>query len=178
MVLKPTMDYTELTFAVNELKKFDKKLKGRMERGLRTRLGGVAKGMDREVASINPLPPLSGFENDARGDTLDWDPIKTKILTRLSAGKGRAILLVHFEGSPNKRMFQISEFAGSRNNYTTPQGRAMIEQLEGRFKLVQGKGGRFGFRAFLKVQPELLREAENVINSFVDRFNRTRSADG
>lgn len=176
MVLKPTIDYTELTFVVNEMKKFDKKLKTRMERGLRTRLGGVAKGMDREVASINPLPPLSGFSNEARGDTLHWDPIQTKILTRLSAGRGRAILLVHFEGSPNKRMFQISEFAGSRNNYTTPQGRAMIERLEGRFKLVQGKGGRFGFRAFLNAQPELLRQAENVINEYVTEFNLRRRA--
>lgn len=175
MVLKPTIDYTELTFVVNEMKAFDKKLKGRMERALRTRLGGVAKAMDREVASINPLPPLSGFRNPARGDTLDWDPIQTKILSRLSAGKGKAILLVHFEGSPNKRMFQISEFAGSRGNSTTPQGRAMIEQLEGRFKLVQGKGGRFGFRAFLNVQPKLVREAEKVINEFVDRFNSTRN---
>ena len=175
MVFKPTIDYNEITLLVNQMKQFDKKLKLRMQKDLRTRLGGVAKGMDREVASINPLPPLSGFRNPARGDTLDWDPIQTKILSRLSAGKGKAILLVHFEGSPNKRMFQISEFAGSRGNSTTPQGRAMIEQLEGRFKLVQGKGGRFGFRAFLNVQPKLVREAEKVINEFVDRFNSTRN---
>jgi len=174
LVFKPTMDYDKLTTVVREMKKFDNKLKLQLQKELRTRLGGVAKQMDREVASINPLPPLSGFENPARGDMLDWNPIQTKILSRLSAGKGKAILLVHFEGSPNSRMFQISEFAGSRNNYTTPQGRAMIEQLEGRFKLVQGKGGRFGFRAFLNAQPELIRQAENVINEYITRFNLTR----
>ena len=174
MVFKPTIDYDKITSVVREMRKFDNKLKLRLQKDLRTRLGGVAKAMDREVASINPLPPLSGFANEARGDQLHWDPIKTKILSRLSSGKGRAILLVHFEGSPNQRMFQISEFAGSRNNYTTPQGRAMIEKLEGRFKLVDGKGGRFGFRAFLNVQPELVRTAEKVINEYITEFNLTR----
>jgi hypothetical protein len=87
---------------------------------------------------------------------------------------GRAIATIRVMGDSGgfAKLLSITELAGS----VTPggyskRGASMISVLQEDYPLV-GKGGRFVWKAWLKVRPEAVGLAIASINRFVEKFNR------
>jgi hypothetical protein len=60
---------------------------------------------------------------------------------------------------------------GSRSQGRTPQGRAMIENLNSRFPIRSGLG-RFAIPEWKKKQPDVERIARNILNKYSEKVNR------
>lgn len=165
-------DGIEIREFVNRLKEYDPKLKRRMQTEMRRKAKPFAEYIEQQVNQNAPAP-LSGLDYPAR-ERLDWDPIKAKIATSLSAGRGRAILAIKFIGTPNSRMFAITETAGSRSTGATPQGKVLIRELNERHELSGARkiGGRFGFKAFLEKIPDFRDTAVDIIDKYTRIFER------
>jgi hypothetical protein len=149
------------------LQSVDPKLKRAMAKDLRQGLGEVA---DNIVSDFPREAPLSGMS--AR-----WGRVSAKVVTNSMAKPGRALATISVSGEPDfARLLSITERAGSRSSGFTPYGQAMISNprggLQERFPL-DGKGGRFVFKAFRKQLPQAIAVAMASIDKFIDKFNRS-----
>lgn len=145
------------------LERVDPQLKRALAKDLRTGLGPTA---NKIVGDFPRRGPLSGMSSR-------WGTVSGKVVTNSMAKPGRAIATINVSGDPGfARLLSITERAGSRSAGFTPQGRAMITNLQSRFPL-DGKGGRFVFSSFRTHLPEAVGVALKAIDRFIDNFNRS-----
>jgi hypothetical protein len=171
-----TRDYIELNVEIPParlaevramLSRVDPKLKSALAKDLRSGLNPHAQGI---VSDFPKEAPLSGM--NAR-----WGRVSAKVSTNSMAKPGRALATINVSGERDfARLLSITERAGSRSNGFTPYGKAMISNARGglqeRFPL-DGKGGRFVFRAFRQRIPAMVDVALKSIDRFIDNFNRS-----
>jgi hypothetical protein len=160
------VDYKDLEFAIARAKRLDSNLRRKMQRDLRSKLGGVAKSVAGGVPSTGPLSGMSSR----------WGTAVGKVKTATGGKANKAIVMLSVSGPGFDRMLSITERAGSRSDGFTPSGMAMISNspkggLQERYPLVQGVGGRFVFKAFLEHQDELRRVSLSIIRDFIDDIN-------
>lgn len=154
----------------SEFRQLDKDVQKSTKDGIKKSIGSVTSRMQGEVQTLRPDAPMSGM---ASGSKLNqWRSPNVKPSLRLSAGAGKAVAQITASGkSGYKRMFAITERAGSRSSGFTTDGKRMIQVLEGRNKLVKGKGGRYVFRAFMKYRPLLHDTVQRELNGLARRVN-------
>lgn len=170
-MIRPEVDATRIKQLVMELKEIDPALARQLGKDLKSELTPFARSIQQEMPEESPL---SGMVHEGR---TGWSPAIVKVSATPGAGWGRSIARIVIEGKPRPAMLKIAEFAGS-SNYTRSfgPGRSLSRNLdEAGFPLVKGRGGRFGFAAYYKKQPEMLRIIQGVIDRFVnirnERFN-------
>jgi hypothetical protein len=167
-VIRPEVDALAIKRLVQELKDIDPGLGRQLGKDLKSELNPFASSIQREMPSDSPL---SGMAHDGR---TGWSPAIVKVSATPGAGWGRSIARIVIEGRPRPAMLKIAEFAGS-SNYTksTGPGRSLSRNLDrAGYPLVKGRGGRFGFAAYYRKQPEMLRIIQKVIDRFVDLTNK------
>jgi hypothetical protein len=166
-VIRPEVDANAIKRLVAELKAIDPGLARQLGKDLKSDLLPFASNIQREMPSESPL---SGMVHNGR---TGWSPAIVKVSATPGAGWGRSIARIVIEGKPKPAMLKIAEFAGS-SNYTksTGPGMSLVKALDRRYPLVKGRGGRFGFRAYYKKQPEMLAIIEKVIDRFVKMTNK------
>jgi len=167
-VLRPEIDAAVLKRLSAELKDIDPGLARQMTKDLKSGLVPFAESIQREMQQDSPL---SGMVHSGR---TGWSPAIVKVSATPGSGWGRSIARIVIEGKPNPAMLKIAEFAGSSNRTkSTGPGKSLIDNLDAKgFKLVKGRGGRFGFATYYKKQPEMLRIIEKVINDFIRLTNK------
>lgn len=167
-MIRPEVDANAIKRLVAELKEIDPGLARQLGKDLKSDLLPFASAIQSEMPSESPL---SGMVHNGR---TGWSPAIVKISATPGAGWGRSIARIVIEGKPNPAMLKIAEFAGSAN-YTksTGPGRSLIRNLDkAGYPLVKGRGGRFGFAAYYRKQPEMLAIIEKVIDNFVKLTNK------
>ena len=166
-MIRPEIDANAIKALVAELKDIDPKLARQLGKDLKSDLMPFASAIQREMPSESPL---SGMVHNGR---TGWSPAVVKVSATPGAGWGRSIARIVIEPKP-KPGLRIAEFAGS-SNYTksTGPGRSFIKNLDNAgFPLVKGRGGRFGFAAYYRKQPQMLAIIENVIDRYVKLTNK------
>jgi hypothetical protein len=166
-VIRPEVDATALKRLVMELREIDPGLARQLGKDLKSDLLPFASAIQSDMPSESPL---SGMAHSGR---TGWSPAIVKVSATPGAGWGRSIARIVIEGRPRPAALKIAEFAGS-SNYTqsTGPGRSFIENLDRRNPLVKGRGGRFGFAAYYRKQPQMLAIIEKVIDKFVKLTNK------
>ncbi len=152
------VDATELRKVLKVLKMVDPETAA----SLRKNLKGPLVPLAQQIASAVPQEaPLSGFAHN--GDTAYAAP-KGKV--SYTPGKGRSgaknLISIRIDAGM-KRGFYIAELAGSRSRGYTGSGRALIEQLNARYPM-KGKGGRFAYKQFRFIRPDVVRIATEILN--------------
>jgi len=154
----------------SEFRQLDKSVQKETKAGIKKSLGSVTSRMQGEIDSIRPDAPMSGMSSGSKLN--QWRSPAVKPSLRLSAGPGKAVAQITASGkSGYKRMFAITERAGSRSSGFTDSGKRMIRVLQKRNRLVKGKGGRYAFRAYLKYRPLLHDQVERELNGLARRLN-------
>jgi hypothetical protein len=166
-VIRPEFDATLIKRLSTELKAIDPGLARQLGKDLKSELLPFASAIQGEMPSESPL---SGM---AHGGRTGWSPAIVKVSATPGAGWGRSIARIVIEGKPRPAALKIAEFAGS-SSYTksTGPGRSFVENLERRNPLVKGRGGRFGFAAYYRKQPQMLAIIQKVIDRYVDMVNK------
>ena len=166
-MIRAEIDAVMIKRLVAELKDIDPALARQLGKDIKSELTPFAQSIQREMPTESPL---SGM---IHSDRTGWDPAIVKISATPGAGWGRSFARVVIEGKPRPAGLKIAEFAGS-SNYTKSwgPGRFMNEALQRRFPLVKGRGGRFGFAAYYKKQPEMFLIIQGVIDRFVNMTNK------
>ena len=171
-MIRPEIDALVIKRIIAELREIDPGLARQLGKDLKSALVPFAASIQQEMPSESPL---SGMVHNGR---TGWSPAIVKVASTPGAGYGRSIARIVIEGKPNPAMLKIAEFAGS-SNYTksTGPGRSLSRNLDnppGRkgYPLVKGRGGRFGFAAYYKKQPEMLKIIQTVIDGYVKLTNK------
>ena len=154
----------------SEFRQLDREVQKEIKNGIKKSIGSVTSRMQGEIDSIRPDAPMSGMESGSKLN--QWRSPNVKPSLRLSAGPGKAVAQITASGKTGyKRMFALTERAGSRSSGFTPAGKRMVSVLEGRNKLVKRKGGRYAFRAYLKYRPLLHDTVQRELDGLARRTN-------
>ena len=167
-MIRAEVDSEMIKRLVKELKEIDPALGRQLGKDLKSELRPFAQSIQNEMPTESPL---SGLVHNGR---TGWDPARVTISATPGAGWGRAFARVVIEGHPRPAALKIAEFAGS-SNYTksTGPGRSLSRNLDrAGYPLVKGRGGRFGFAAYYRKQPEMLQIIQKVIDRFVKMTNK------
>ena len=170
------------------IKKLEPEMISALKKELKSELSGVMASIQSSVPNITTN--LTGFAHQGR--TKFTTPVKVGIsLTPANKVKGKDYhALVSF--SISGAWFKIVELAGSRKKYgqwksrtpsyknrwggtqshaITSQGRIMTEKLEAAYPW-SGKAGRFAYKDYIRLQPEVAGSALKILEKYVADFNR------
>lgn len=165
-MLRPTIDAPQFRDVLAQLKGIDPDIVKALRKDLRTEL----KPFAQQIAKAYPsTAPLSGMANEGR---LAWpDRVSGTIFVTPGRSKrgGQKLVGIRLRGNPDAGM-AMAELAGSKSSGRSARGAAMIRGLRSRYPF--RKGGRFGFREFLRNRDEALKGAEKVIDRYVVVLNR------
>ena len=166
-----TLKAQDFSALLRELKDVDKQLVNEFRKAFRTDLKPVNEG----VRSMIPTEaPLSGFAKGVgRSPFVYGRPTASvKVNTRHKPGRAFSnIVSTHFRDRKPNAGFSILETAGSKSQGRTPQGRALIENLNRRFPIRSGLG-RFAIPEWKKKGPDVERIARNILETYSKKVNR------
>ncbi len=182
-MIRPEVDANAIKALVTALKEIDPGLARQLGKDLKSDLSPFASAIQSAMPTESPL---SGMVHAGR---TGWSPAIVKVSATPGAGWGKSIARIVIDGKPPlSAALKIAEFIGSRGKFNdgkasradsrgrsytiNGQGRAMAKKLEERDPLVKGRGGRYGFAAYYKKQPEMLKIIGNVIDRFVELTNK------
>lgn len=162
--------------------RMDVSIPPKTERELRRTLDKIEPGVRRQLSNklrtgLRPMAayvswavpaqaPLSGMQQN-------WGLASSKIRTYPKSPPGKAIatISVFADSSRFAKYLSLTELAGYINpRGVTRTGNAMIRNLQARYPLV-GRGGRFIWKAWLRVRPAAIAVSIDAINEFVTKFN-------
>ena len=167
---------------VKELRGIDRELYNSLRRELKAELSPVSKKIQSNIPS---KAPLSGFAKrnatGPEGARYTWQKPTAGINTDLGNPK-RAIsgltpiVSLFYRDKGGTAGFSILELAGSKNigrfkGGLTPQGRAMINNLNARYPQ-RSSSGRFVLPFVRPQLPKIRQAVENVIVKFAARVGR------
>jgi hypothetical protein len=159
----PVIDSSMLREAAKQVKEIDVEIRKRLIRDLKSDIKPVGNAIAKAVPNLGRTGDMRGFGNS--GDTA-WNPVRASVHVTPGGGKGS---LARFEiyGSPKRRALKIADLAGTRSGGFTPQGRALVENLQRKYPLsAGGKGGRFAWANFMKERPELVSKVVNRLDIY------------
>lgn len=168
-MLKPTVDGASIRHAISMLKDLDENAQKNLAREMRTALANVAQTVAHEVPTD---APLSGMKDNGYS-RLRWGQVG-KPTVHLTPGKQRGmkgLVSIRINVKPDAG-YRMAELAGSKNRVTQERGRIMIQKLQERFPY-KGKSGRFAFKKFREVRPEVMDTAKEILNKYLEIVNRS-----
>ena len=172
-MIEQKIDYPDFKQLKDQFKTLDKEVQKEIKKGIKASVGQVASRMQGEIrgmVSVDSGRPLSGMTQGGPRNRWVYPNVKSSL--RLSAGPGKPVAQITAQGKGRyKRMFAITERAGSRSSGYTDEGKRMIKVLRDRYPLVKGKGGRFVFRTFLAYRARIHDKVQSEINGLANRLN-------
>jgi hypothetical protein len=105
---------------------------------------------------------------------LGWGPRKGVV--GFTPGKNRAnatnLVAIRIQSVPlsGQAGFMFAELAGTRSNGFTPEGQNFISVLNSRYPMT-GKSGRFFYRQFRLLRPDIVKLAESILNSTFEKID-------
>jgi hypothetical protein len=173
-----TIRAADLTVLLAELKKVDPGLRRALQKEMRDDLKGFAKEL---AATAPPSSPLSGFAKGVAKTprytyTTPLSSVKTPLGQRSKKPGFFPVVSMGFRGRSKTAGFNIMELAGTANigrkkQGLTPQGRAMIRNLNAKFPVIDGLG-RFIIPESKKDSDEPVKVARRIIEKYVALVNR------
>ena len=167
------IDARQLEKAMDRVRRFEPKLKNELSKDLRK----VAREVIPDIeAGIPNRPPIgrSSRNRFRSGVAKNWDfDVKSSVRTNPNAKPGRAIALISMSGRSAEfaKYLSITETAGTRSSGYTPQGRGLIRALQREYPL-PGRGGRFVWKTWLGLLPDVREKSVDVINGYIRKFNK------
>lgn len=155
------------------LKNTDKDLVTKLRKDMRSEIKPYAS----QVAQAVPIQaPLSGMQ--LAYSKFRWTPVKAAV--SFTPGKRRrsrsgesALLSIAVSPSDTKsRGLYLAELAGTRSSGFTPQGQNLVSVLKQRFTNPNQKGGRFLWKAFYAMKPQLVSLGEKSVQAFGDEVSK------
>lgn len=167
---------------VKELRELEGNLYNQLRRELRTELRPVSRAIQAKIPSKAPLSGFSARNATGRmAGTYTWrkptPQVNTDMGTTRKAASGLVPLVsLGFADKKGTAGFTILELAGSRNvgrfkNGLTPQGEAMIRNVNARFPQ-KSSAGRFALPFARPQVPQMRKAVEAIIVKFGDRVGR------
>jgi hypothetical protein len=170
-MLNATIDGESVRRAIAELKAVEPGALSALKKDLTSQLSNLSQNI---VSDIPVEAPLSGMAESKNYGRLRWGQVqKAKIgLTpgRSRRGGMKALVSIRVTMNPDAG-YQMAELAGSRTKGYQASGKMMIQKLNERFPW-KGKAGRFAFRKFREVRPEVIVIATRILNEYLEQVNR------
>ena len=165
------VDARALEKAVERMKKFEPEMRKQLVKDIK---GPMRRALPGVVNAVPSRPPL-GLSTPARsGVVKNWGSVRGVMRTYPQAQPGRAIALLGVDGvgAEMSKILSIAEFAGSRNpGGRSPRGRGLINALN-RASRMQGRGGRFVWKEWMNVRPQVRGDVVEIIEGYIKRFNK------
>jgi hypothetical protein len=164
------VDATQVRRALAILRSIDEQSVKDLRTDLKTRLSPFAT----QIANAAPSPsdpPLSGMANAGR---LGWGPRKGTV--GFTPGKNRAnaanLVAIRVQSVPvsGQAGFMFAELAGTRSGGLTASGRNFVSVINSRAPLA-GKGGRYFYKQFRLLRPDIVKLAESILNGTFARID-------
>ena len=173
-----TIRAADLKVLLAELKQVDPGLRSALQKEMRDDLKPFAKAL---AATAPPSTPLSGFAKGVANTprytyTTPLASVKTPLGKRASKPGFFPVVSMGFRGRSKTAGFNIFELAGTANigrkkKGLTPQGAAMIRNLNRKFPVIDGLG-RFIIPEAKKDSDEPVKVARRIIEKYVALVNR------
>lgn len=163
------LDASQVRKALNLLKSIEEEGVKDLRNDLKTRLSPFATQISNAAPSVSE-PPLSGMKYGRLG----WGPRKGTV--GFTPGKNRAnaanLVAIRVQSVPvsGQAGFMFAELAGTRSGGVTPEGRNFVSVLNSRFPIT-GKGGRFFYKQFRLLRPDIVKLAESILNRTFDKID-------
>lgn len=174
-MIEPVVDAQGIKETVRILRSIDKTIVLEMSRKMKSEIKPVGNMISSEVNSFGA--PLSQFGYPSR--TM-WEPVKSRVSVRpgkTKSGWGELVAVEIFSGSSGKGKgkeaagYAITELAGWKSAGKTPQGQAMIRNLNSRFG-GWPKGGRIIYKAFKAHAKDSYVIAKRVLEAWTVDVNK------
>lgn len=171
------VDSRNLANVLRELRNLEPNLRKELVKEMKSEIMPVGKALE---ASIPGAPPLSGFAPGQGSSPYIWKKPRMTVRTPL-AKKAKLpgfypVVSIRFNDRRPNAGLSILELAGTRNigknkGGLTPQGAAMIRNLNARYP-VKGGLGRFLIPEFKEKRAEANKAAIRVLNKFAAKVGR------
>ena len=163
---------SDLKVILRELNDVDPNLRRKLQQEMRTDLKPFVQKLKGGIPKDSPL---SGFARASADSRFRWSSVNASVRTPLG-GKARKpgfypVVTMKFRSRNKAAGFEIAELAGSRSQGQTPQGRAMIAQLN-RVAPIIGGLGRYVIPEGKKESREATKVAVKIIEKYVAMVNR------
>jgi hypothetical protein len=169
-MIEQRIDASSFRDLKDQFKQLDRDVQKATKDGIKKSIGSLTSQMQGDIRGFVQDPPMSGMASANK--LYGWRYPTVKPSLRLSAGPGKTVAQIVGAGASGyKRMFAITERAGSRSPGFSDRGKRMIRVLNERNALVKGTGGRYVFRSFLKYRPQLHDTVEGELNVLAARLN-------
>lgn len=174
-MIRPEVDAQGIKETVRILRGVDKTIVLEMSRKMKSEIKPVGNSISNEVNSFGP--PLSNFGYPAR--TM-WEPVKSRVSVRPGKAKrgwGDLVSIEIFSGGGGKGKgvqaagYAITELAGWKSSGNTPQGQAMIRNLNSRFS-GWPRGGRIIYKSFKSKARDTYVIAKRVLDNWTVDVNK------
>ena len=173
-----TIKAADLRVLLAELKNVDPGLSKALQKEMRDDLKPFAKSLADKAPSSSPLSGFAkGTAKEARYTyTTPLASVKTPLSRRSKRPGFYPVVSMGFRGRSKTAGFNIFELAGTANigrkkQGLTPQGRAMIRNLNARFPVLEGLG-RFVIPEAKKDSDVPVMVARKIIEKYVALVNR------
>ncbi len=171
-MLASEIDGKDFRRAMKMLRETDPELVKQLRADMRQDIKPYAQMVQEAEPKAEDLP--SGFMHGY--SKTRWEP--SKVTVSFTPGmarkrKGWTNLIALSAGAKNgTRGYAIVELAGTRSAGVTPQGRFLVGWLKTSFTNPNPIGGRFFWKKFYSLKPEIVALAENSVQNFINAFNR------
>jgi len=166
-MITPSVNAEKIREAIKELRDLDPATVRELRKELRGKISPLAKQVAQNVPSV---PPLSGFGNTGATGWSDVVP-KISFTPGRSRKTGNHLVSIRIQPRAARRGLYIAELGGSRTRGQTNRGRAMIRNLNDRYKM-KGRGGRFAYSKFRSLRPDAIDLARSVVLRYTQKVNR------
>jgi hypothetical protein len=165
-----------LSVVLKELRALEPDLRKQLVSEMKSEIRPIA---DDLLSKIPSAPPLSGFGSRAKSPYIWKKPgvsVATPFAKRAKEPGTFPVVSIQFNDRRPNAGLSILELAGTRNigrakGGLTPQGAAMIRNLNGRYP-VKGRLGRFVIPEFIPKRAEATRIAVTILNKFAKKVGR------
>jgi hypothetical protein len=164
------LDASQVRRALTLLKSIDEEAVKDLRTDLKTRLSPLATQIANAAPPVSE-PPLSGMANRGR---LGWGPRKGTV--GFTPGKNRAnatnLVAIRVQSVPvaGQAGFMFAELAGTRSGGLTATGANFVSVINQRAPLT-GKGGRYFYKQFRLLRPDIVKLAESILNGTFARID-------
>lgn len=158
---------------VGVLKNTDKDLLAKLRKDMRSDIKPYASQVAQAVPTNAPLSGMnlgySKFRWSSVRASVSFTPGKRR---RARSGESALLSIAINPSDSGSRGLYLAELAGTRSAGFTPQGQNLISVLKQKYSNPNQKGGRFAWKAFYAMKPQLVNLGEKSIQAFGDEVSK------
>ena len=166
-MLKPYIDKTKVRNLVKQMNSLGTDTRKHFVNELKSDLQPFANEISGKI-NTEANPPLSGFGRQPNS-RFYWTPVRATAYVTPSGRRSLARIEVFGRGQ-YKAAIKMADLAGTRGTFVeTPQGAAMIRNLNARYRNPNPKAGRFVWKQFIEMRPAMVHWIEKTVDEFTKK---------